>query len=111
MVQSLVTMNGWAAGNAITLLMDGNGTVGDVDERVYFGSGVSHEHKAKLAVTYCEPRLEPLPLVVVPECPKCITNATLSEGVMLMDSWKKSTVVSLQTSVIPAFAVIGLFGI
>jgi len=83
MVQSVVRLDGWTQGNAMTLLMDGEGEVNDVDERVYFGSAATfQQHRAMLSIRFC--RAPPAATMAAeiapmcppaPACPKCSANA------------------------------------
>jgi len=71
LLQSVVSLQGWKSGNAVTLLMDGEGEANDIDERVYFGSAISFtEHRATLRVRFCRPPPpEAIEATIVPVCP------------------------------------------
>jgi len=55
LVQVVVDLDEWSGGNAMTLLMDGEGQTKDMDERIYFGSATHfRENRATLSLTFCE---------------------------------------------------------
>jgi len=94
MFQTIISMEGWAPGNAMTLLMNGEGAVAETDERVYFGSGGSQGQQAMLKISFCEPQelVDATPSVDVkpatttcppaPACRLCPFNATANNVVL-----------------------------
>lgn len=107
-IQSLVSHLGWAPGNAMTLLLDGEGVEGDVDERVYFGSGVSSKHRAKLKITFCE-RQGDVDAAVVSGCPPRPKCAACPEDASGSD--RMSTTSAARASRLPWATVTSLVGL
>lgn len=129
MVQSIVGLKAWAPGNAITLLLDGEGETNDVDERVYYGSAVSFQkHRAVLEITFCKPPPQPeivpeteiIPMCPpAPKCEQCSTIAmqpTSADGVVVMADTTSAAEqaphlsVSSAAELVLAMAVLGAAG-